>query len=318
MKLFVGSTSQHLGKTISEQSSIPIGKWELVRFEDSEIKPQLQDNVRGEDVVILISTSNPVNENYMELFLLADALRRSACKRIILCMPYYGYARQNQQHLPGESVSAHVVSKMIEAVGIDELITIDLHEEQLAGFFTIPVTHLSALPLLAESVGESILSKNMNNPIIVISPDQGGVERTRKFRDALSKQRTGKLQVDKEIGIVEKLRNLESIHETKFVEITGDIEGKIAVIPDDVIVSGGTVLHAAEASFQKGATAVYLAATHADFIPSTKEMINKSNIAEIVVSDTIKISSEYQFDKLRIVSCSGIISQSLVSLTTTS
>lgn len=320
------------------QSGIPKGTWELVTFSDSEIKPVIKDSVRGEDVVILQSTSNPVNDAYMEVFLLADALRRSACKRIILVMPYYGYARQNQQHLPGEPVSAQVVARILESVGVDELVTVDLHEEQLTGFFTIPVNHLSALPLLAKRIAAEILSRHAelvsastqngipkqvrddNNSIIVISPDQGGVERTRKFRDALDqtlKQVQGdksQILVDEEIGIVEKLRNLEGVHESKVVEITGTISGKIAVIPDDVIVSGGTILHAVDAALEKGATKVYLAATHADFIPGTSEKLQNSKVEKVFVGDTIMVADNQKFEKLQVVSMSQLLAEQISKL----
>lgn len=360
MKLFIGSRSEELGKKVAELTKIPVGKWQLFRFGDSELKPQIQDNVRGEDVIVFQTTSKPVNESYMELFLLVDALRRSACGRIILAMPYYGYSRQNQQHLPGEPVSAQIMAKFLEGVGVDEIITLDLHEEQITGFFTIPMTHLSALPLLAKSIGEEILSRHAElvsassldrtlnqvqgdaKHIIVVSPDQGGVERTRKFRDALAeyfntrhpegvKTTEGSIQidsspadrdqndkvliiVDEEIGVVEKLRNLEGMHETKMVEITGELQGKIVVIPDDVIVSGGTILHAAAAAIQKGATNVYLAATHADFIEGTAKNLQNSKVEKVFVTDTIHLEEQNGFPKLQTVSCANLLADSVSKL----
>lgn len=309
MKLFVGSSSETLGKKVSELTGIPLGRWQLFKFGDSEVKPQVQDAVRGEDVVVFQSTSNPVNEAYMELFLLIDALRRSACGRIILAMPYYGYSRQNQQHLPGEPVSAQIMARFLEDVGTDEIISVDLHEEQLTGFFTIPLTHLSALPLLAKSISEEI---DDSSQIVVVSPDQGGVERTRKFRDALGKELEGK--VANEIGIVEKIRNLEGVHETKMVEITGEVKDKIVIIPDDVIVSGGTILHAADAAMAKGATKVYLAATHADFIPETRDKLQNSSAEKVFVTDTITIPEDQKFPKLQIVSVAELLSEQINKL----
>ncbi len=329
MKLFIGSSSEALGKKVAELSGIPIGRWQLFKFGDSEVKPQIQDAVRGEDVIVFHSTSNPVNEAYMELFLLIDALRRSACGRIILAMPYYGYSRQNQQHLPGEPVSAQLMARFLEEVGTDEIITLDLHEEQLTGFFTIPMTHLSALPLLASAVGEEIVvappwrassdgavpqadqGPATTQSVIVVSPDQGGVERTRKFRDALAAEFEGKLSVDQEVGMVEKKRNLEGVHETKIVEITGDVNGKIVIIPDDVIVSGGTILHAAEAALHKGATKVYLAATHADFIEETKMKLQNSPVEKVFVTDTIAIPADQVFEKLEVVSTAELLAEQI-------
>ena len=309
MKLFIGSSSENLGRRVSELSGIPIGRWQLFKFGDSEVKPQIQDAVRGEDVIVFQSTSNPVNEAYMELFLLIDALRRSACGRIILAMPYYGYSRQNQQHLPGEPVSAQIMARFLEDVGTDEVISIDLHEEQLTGFFTIPITHLSGLPLLAKSIAEEIKD---DSSVVVVSPDQGGVERTRKFRDALAAELSGK--VAEEIGIVEKIRNLEGVHETKMVEITGEVKDKVVIIPDDVIVSGGTILHAADAAMAKGATKVFLAATHADFIPETKDKLQNSSAEKVFVTDTITIPEDQKFPKLQIVSTADLLSETLKKL----
>ncbi|MCR4264207.1 MAG: ribose-phosphate diphosphokinase, partial [Candidatus Roizmanbacteria bacterium] len=237
MKLFAGSQSKHLAESISKELNIPLAPYELVTFRDSELKPVIKEEVRDENCVVIASTSNPVNDSYMEFFLLVDALKRGAAKRIVAVMPYFGYARQNQQHMPGEPVSARVMVKFIQSVGVDEMITVDLHEEQLTGFFDIPISHLSALSLLAESVGNEIVTRHLHesgNPVVVLSPDQGGIERTRKFRDALAEhfsrhsRESGNpadprsesgmtIEVDHEIGIVEKLRNLEGQHETKFV-----------------------------------------------------------------------------------------------------
>jgi len=336
MLLFYGSGSEQLTKQLAEKVTIPLAKVDFVRFGDSELKPRLLSDVRGQDCIIIASTSNPVNERYMEFFLLVDALRRSACGRITAIMPYFGYARQNQQHLPGEPVSAMLMAKFIETVGVDEFVSIDLHEEQITGFFTIPVVHLSVTPILSRAVGEEILRNSSQSDhtaqgrIIVISPDQGGVERTRRFRDALAEALTrhpeggtteGSIQIDSsatpqndkifvvdaEIGIVEKLRNLEGIHETKMVEISGNIAGKIVVVPDDVIVSGGTIIHAAEAAKAKGAKEVYVAATHADFIEGTVDKLQNSPVEKVFVADTIEIKDEWKFDRLEVVSVSSVL-----------
>ena len=333
MKLFAGLQSKKLAESISHELTLPIAHYELVHFGDSEIKPIVKEDVRGEDCTIICSTSNPVNDSYMEFFLLVDALKRGAAKRIVAVMPYFGYARQNQQHMPGEPVSARVMVKFIQTVGVDEMITIDLHEEQLTGFFDIPVTHLSALPLLAEAVANELISRHSRksgNPILVLSPDQGGIERTRKFRDALVEhfsrhsRKSGNpadprsesgmtIEVDHEIGIVEKLRNLEEQHETKVVEITGDVKNKIVIIPDDVIVSGGTILHAAQTAKEKGASAVYLAATHADFTEGALEKLQNSDSERIFVTDTID-SNGTGFEKLKVVSVASLLSKQILAL----
>jgi ribose-phosphate pyrophosphokinase len=316
MKLFSISSSNHLAQSISEKITIPLSDYELVTFGDSEIKPMVKEDVRGETCVIISSTSNPVNDSYMELFLLVDALKRSAIEKIIAVIPYFGYARQNQQHLPGEPVSAQVMVKFIKAVGIDEVMTVDLHEEQVAGFFDIPVTHISALPLLAKSVVAGLVPAE-GKTIIVVSPDQGGVERTRIFRDALSEELTrhpDRFIVEEQTALIEKKRNLEGKHETTVVEITGDVSGKIAVIPDDVIVSAGTICHAAEAIKQAGAQSIYLCATHADFIDGTVDLLKNAPVEKVLVTDTIEIKDEWKFDKLEVVSISEMLSEEIKKL----
>ena len=349
MKLYAGSRSKILAESVSKLLNLPLAPYEIVKFGDSELKPDVKEEVRGENCIVIASTSNPVNDSYMEFFLLVDALKRSAANKIIAVVPYFGYARQNQQHLPGEPVSARVMVKFIQAVGVDEMITIDLHEEQLTGFFDIPVTHLSALPVLAKSVAAGLVPASSSamtsvaaTSIIVISPDQGGVERTRKFRDALDEDITSRhselvseskdsgpaspdrsqggsksgmtFSVDAEIGIVEKLRNLEGQHETKVVEITGDVKNKIVVIPDDVIVSGGTIIHAAQAAKEKGASAVYLAATHADFIEGTVEKLQNSPVEKVFVTDTIVLPDNQLFPKLQVVSVANLLSTEIRKL----
>jgi len=337
MKLFAGSQSKNLAESISKLLNFPLAQYELVKFGDSELKPVIKEDVRGEDCIIIASTSNPVNDSYMEFFLLVDVLKRSAANKIIAVMPYFGYARQNQQHMPGEPVSARVMVKFIQAVGVDELITIDLHEEQLTGFFDIPIIHLSVLPLLAQTMAGELSrhSREGGNPVLVLSPDQGGVERTRTFREALANElnrhsREGgnpenntmdprlesgmTMVIDQEIGIVEKLRNLEGQHETKVVEITGDVKDKIVIIPDDVIVSGGTIIHAAEVAKEKGGSVVYLAATHADFIEGTVGALQNAPVEKIFVTDTIQIKDEWKFEKLEIVSVSDLLADHIRKL----
>ena len=309
MIFFLGNSNQNLGKKVSEAAGIAIGKMDIVRFGDSEIKPRILSNVRDEEVIVFQSTSNPVNDHLMELVLICDALRRSSAKKIIAVIPYFGYARQNQQHLGGEPVSAQVVAKMIESVGADELITLDLHEEQTTGFFEIPINHLSALPLLAKKVinyldADCPLDKNR---FAVASPDQGGVERTRLFAKTLGIAET---------VLVEKKRNLEIKHESKVVEVSGNVSGKTVIIPDDVIVSGGTILNAANSLIAKGAEKVFLAATHADFIKGTGKKLQSSKVEKVFVTDTIQLQERNIFEKLRVVSVAGLLADALNKLKT--
>jgi ribose-phosphate pyrophosphokinase len=324
MKLFHVSSNKQLAEAIIEQGSCTLGKYELVQFGDSEIKPVIKDDVRGETCIIIASTSNPVNDAYMELFLMIDALRRGAAGRIVVVMPYMGYARQNQQHLPGEPVSAQVMVKFLETIGVDEFISVDLHEEQLTGVFSIPMTHLSGYPLLAKHIGEEIVAAGLvpaekarlsqattrvaATSIVVVSPDQGGVERTRAFRDSLAEQFEGTLQVAEQTAVFEKKRNLDDTHNTKGMELSGEsVKDAIAIIPDDVIVSGGTIVNAAHAVREAGASHIYICATHADFIDGTVEKLKSVSDGTVVVTDTIPIKDEWKFDGLKVVPIAPVL-----------
>ena len=284
----------------------------VVRFGDSEIKPVVTvEEVKGAHCVVVGSTSNPVNENYMTLFLTLDALRRSGAPKISVVMPYMGYSRQNQQHLPGEPVSAQVVVRILEMLGMDEMVTFDLHEEQLGGFFTVPLRHMSGFPLLAKAVSDEIHVSNGSN-VVVVSPDQGGVERTRRFRDEIEKilkqVQDDRIIVNEQIAMLEKKRNLSGTHDVVPVEFSGaSVHDAIVIIPDDVIVSGGTIVNAALAAKEKGAREIYLCATHADFIEGTVEKLQRAPVEKVFVCDTIPIREEWKFEKLVVVSVKGMI-----------
>lgn len=308
MLFFYGSSNEKLALEVAQKANIPVGKMEITRFDDSEIKPRILSNVRDQNIIVFQSTSNPVNESLMELFLIVDALKRSSAAKITAVIPYYGYARQNQQHLPGEPVSAHVISKFIETIGIDELTTVEFHEDQITGFFSIPLNHLSALPILANAVVNYLKVKAPLDPsqFAVISPDQGGVERTRLFA-----QHVGLSQ----IVVVEKKRNLEQKHVTELVQVSGEsVKGKTAIIPDDVIVSGGTVLHAADAILKQGAKRVILAVTHADFIKGSSEKLQNSKVEKVFVTDTIELPDENIFPKLSVISVSSLLADCIKKL----
>ena len=298
----------------------------VVRFGDSEIKPVVAvEEVKGAHCVVVGSTSNPVNENYMTLFLTLDALRRSGASKISVVMPYMGYSRQNQQHLPGEPVSAQVVVRILEMLGMDEMVTFDLHEEQLGGFFTVPLHHLSGFPVLAKHVAAALSAQAglvaastqagtspAATNIVVVSPDQGGIERTRRFRDEIEKilkqVQDDRIIVNEQIAMLEKKRNLSGTHDVVPVEFSGaSVHDAIVIIPDDVIVSGGTIVNAAIAAKEKGARAIYLCATHADFIEGTVEKLQRAPVEKVFVCDTIPVREAWKFEKLEIVSVKELI-----------
>lgn len=302
-------------------------EFKIVRFGDSEVKPVVDvAKVQGQHCVVFGSTANPVNERYMELFLTLDALRRSGASPLTVVMPYMGYARQNQQHLPGEPVSAQVMIRILEMLGMSRMITVDLHEEQLTGVVTVPIIHISAFPLLAKAVGDKIVAAGLvpadeattrvaATKVVIVSPDQGGVERTRTFRNSLATQFPD-MNVDEQIAMLEKKRNLEVKHEVVPVEFSGaDVADAVVVIPDDVIVSGNTIVNAAHEAKNRGAKAVYLTATHADFIEGTRDRLMNAPVEAVVVADTITIPKHEMFDKLHVVSVDTYLMETVQSLT---
>lgn len=313
MKLFSGNSNRPLAEKIAAKLNQPLGKLEITEFGNSEIRVRVLENVREQTCYVIQSTSNPTNTSLMELFFTVDALKRAAAGRVIAVIPYFGYARQNQQHRAGEAVSAHVVISFLEKSGVDEVVTLDLHEEQLTGVFQIPVAHLSALPLLAENVGKWLSTEK--KAIIVVSPDQGGIERARLFQEALLKTGQKNLQVDPLIAVVEKERDLNNKHVSKAIQVNGDVTGKIAILVDDIITSGGTILHAGAAVLKAGASSLVFACTHLDFIRAKEVNIAKKLQAGPAVAvfgtDTILLRPEDYFEKLKIVSVAPLISRNL-------
>lgn len=322
MRLFSGTSNQPLAKKVAQRLGVGLGKMEIVRFGNSECRVRVKEDVREKTCVVIQSTSAPSDEHLMEMFFMVDALKRSAAKRLLAVIPYFGYARQNQQHRRGECISAHVVSKFIETIGVDELITVDLHEEQISGFFEIPVSHLSGLPVLAKAIKNYIVKQHVSGQYVIVSPDQGGIERARRFLKvkedksgldllALRNGSSRTLSSYEQIVVVEKKRDLEKMHVSEAVQVVGDVRDKVAIIVDDIITSGGTIVNAAKAVKETGAKKVLVAATHADFIEGTVEKLQNSPVEKMFVTDTIKISKEKMFAKLEVVSVAEVLAEKI-------
>lgn len=306
MKLFSGTANLRLAQEVAKILGVPVAKSEVVRFDNSEVRVRIEDDVRDEKCVVIQSTSNPTDTHLMELFLFCDALRREQARRITIVMPYFCYARQNIQHRSGEAVSAHVVIRLLESLGVNQIVTFDIHDEGSLGIFSVPVTHLSSLPILAAEVKKFIGPDNVTtNSVAVVSPDQGGIERARNFGTALF----GTNAFDS--VVVEKRRDQNIKHRSAALQIFGNVRGKTAIIVDDVTTSGGTLIHAADACMAAGVTHVISAIAHHDLGPEAPQKIQDSKIEKLFSTNTIALTDEFKFEKLHEISIASVIAEHL-------
>ncbi|WP_310441888.1 ribose-phosphate pyrophosphokinase [Sulfurimonas sp.] len=270
-KIFAGSASIEFAKEVCQILDVPLAKADIKKFSDGEISVQIAESVRGRDVFIIQSTGAPSNDNLMELLIMTDALRRSSASSITAVVPYYGYARQDRKAAPRVPITARLVADMYEAVGIDRVVTIDLHAGQIQGFFNIPVDNLYG----SVTFENYIRSKNLKNPIIA-SPDIGGVARARYFA-----RRMGL-----EMVIVDKRR--EKANESEVMNIIGDVEGKDVIMIDDMVDTAGTMIKAATALKNKGAASVMACATHAVLSGKAYENLANGELDELIVTNTLE------------------------------
>lgn len=305
IKLFTGTSNQKLSQEVSERLKLPLAKAEIIRFDNSEVKITIQESVKDQVCIVLQSTSNPTDTNLMELLLFADALKRADAKKIIAFIPYFGYARQNREHRPGESVSANVVVRFIETVGYSEVYTFDLHDEGTEGIFSIPFKNLSALPLLAKKVKNYLTA---DNSVAVVSPDQGGVERTRLFARHFYPHGSG------EVVLIEKKRDLNKIHTSQALQLYGNVKNKTCILIDDIITSGKTLINAAQLCLDKGAKQVIAVVTHHDFSISSIDRLQNSPIDRIFTTNSIALKKDQMFPKLQEISIAQLIADELRTL----
>lgn len=293
--IFSGNSNPKLSEQIAQQLKLSLGKVEIIRFADSECRVRIEEDVEGKDVFIIQSLANPVDENMMELLLLGDAVKRGEPRKMIAVLPYHGYARQDRTHRPGECLSAQVVARLIEAAGFDKLITLELHNETIIGFFKIPVVHLSGLSVFRPMV------EKMKKDVVIITPDAGALKRSQQFSEGL----------DLPLALIEKKRDLNQTHKILSMRVVGEVKDKIAVIVDDVIVTGGTLVNAAHLLKQKGAKQVIAIATHADFVGGADKILQESPVDKIWVTDTIQVPPELQFPKLSIFPIASVIASTI-------
>jgi len=295
--LISGSSNPALAQEIAEHLGQPLSPTLLRRFSDGEIWVELGENMRGRDIYVIQSTSSPVNDHLMELLIIMDALKRASARCINAVLPYYGYARQDRKAAPRVPITAKLVADLLTAAGANRLLGMDLHAGQIQGFFNIPVDHLYAAPVLLEYLRERL---KRDRDMVLVSPDAGGVERTRSFAK--------KLEVP--IAIVDKRR--EAPNETKIMNIVGEVRDKVAVIIDDMVDTAGTLTQAAKVIMDLGAREVLACATHPVFSGPALERIEASPLSAMVVTNTIPISERARNSaKIKVMSVGYLLAEAI-------
>ncbi|WP_261134723.1 ribose-phosphate diphosphokinase [Bacillus sp. Marseille-Q3570] len=295
LKVFTLNSNEDLAEEITEHIGVHMGKCSVQRFSDGEIQINIEESIRGGEVYVIQSTSSPVNENLMELLIMIDALKRASAKTINVVIPYYGYARQDRKARSREPITAKLVANLLETAGATRVITMDLHAPQIQGFFDIPVDQLLGVPIL----GNYFESKNLDD-IVVVSPDHGGVTRARKLADRLKAP----------IAIIDKRRPRPNVSEV--MNIVGNIEGKTAILIDDIIDTAGTITLAANALIENGANDVFACCTHPVLSGPAIERIQNSKIKELVVTNSIALPEEKFIDKLTQLSVAPLLGEAII------
>ncbi|MGB9711646.1 MAG: ribose-phosphate pyrophosphokinase [Dissulfurimicrobium sp.] len=295
IKIFSGNSNPKLSQEICDYLGLPMGRATVKTFSDGEVFVEIGENVRGADVFVIQSTCPPVNNNLMELLIMIDALRRASSRRITAVLPYYGYARQDRKAAPRVPITAKLVADIITTAGARRVLAMDLHAGQIQGFFNIPVDHLFAAPVLLD-----YLKTNIQGQVVMVSPDAGGVERTRAFAKRLGAG----------LAIIDKRR--ERPNEATVMNIIGDVKGKTAVILDDMVDTAGTLCKAAEALMAQGASCVHGCATHPVLSGPAIERIRQSVLDSLVVTNTIPLNEEAKkFDKIKVLSVSSLLGEAI-------
>ena len=295
--LLAGRSHPELAHQVAEELGIEVSPTLAYDFANGEIFIRFQESVRGTDAFVLQSHTTPINTWIMEQLIMIDALKRASAKRITVIVPFDGYARQDKKHRGREPISARLMADLFKAAGADRLMTVDLHTSQIQGFFDGPVDHLFALPLLAEHVA----SRVSTDQITVVSPDAGRVRVAERWTDVLGAP----------LAIIHKRRDPDVPNQVRVFEVVGDVKDRVCVVVDDMIDTGGTIVKAAETLFENGAKDVIVAATHGILSDPARDRLQQSQISEVVVTDTLPIPSERQFDKLTVLSIAPILATAI-------
>lgn len=297
MKLFVGNAHRALGERVAKYLGISLGRLTSTKFSDGEIRLMVEESARGNDVFILQPTCAPVNDTLMELLIMLDAFRRASAGRITVVMPYYGYARQDKKLKPREPITARLVADLIQEAGAHRVVTVDLHAEQIQGFFDLPVDHLYAGPI----IGRHLIGAGWRDAddVVVVSPDVAGVTRARSLAEMLKAP----------IAIIAKRR--PEPNKVDIVEIIGDVQGKRCVMIDDMIDTGGSIIQGAEGLIKRGATEVIAACTHPVFSGNAPQRLQESVVTKLIGMDTIPLAPEKMISKLEILSVAPLLGEAI-------
>lgn len=296
--LYAGSSHPELADEVAKHLGTTLGDVEIKHFADGEVYVRFLSSVRGADVFVIQTHSAPVNQHMIETLIMLDALKRASARRVTTVLPYFPYSRQDKKHLAREPISAKLMADVVNVAGADRVMSIDLHAGQIQGFFDVPFDHLTALPLLVDAVRNEV-----GSDVVVVAPDAGEVKDAEKFRR--------KLGPEAGLAIAHKRREPTVHDEVKTLGIVGEVEGRVCVLVDDSISTGGTLAVAAETLVAHGATKVLAAATHAVFSGSATERLQKSAIDRVIVTNSLPIPPEKGFEKLQVVSVGQIIADAI-------
>ena len=299
LMVFSGRGNPELSAKVADKLGIELGQVEVKTFADGEIYVKYGDSIRGADVFIIQSTCRPVNDNLIELLIMAQAARLASAHRVTAVIPWMGYSRQDKKSCPREPITARLVADIIEASGVDRVVTMDLHAGQLQGFFGAPVDHMTALSMIADYFNMKDLED-----IVVVSPDAGGMKTAKRMADRLGC----------ELAVLSKLRTAHN--ESKVMYVIGDVEGKTAIMVDDIVDTAGSVVNGAQALMEKGAKEVYAACTHAVLSDPAYERIADSSLKEVVVTDTIPLRDGVDRKKIVVLSTADILADTIRSVFT--
>lgn len=297
LRIFAGNANPELANEIAAHLGVKVGEAFVGHFNNGEIQVIVDESVRGKEVFIVQPTSFPVNENLMELLIMVDAFKRASARHVTAVIPYYGYARQDRKTRGREPISAKLIANLLTTAGVSRVITMDLHAGQIQGFFDIPVDHLPGVPILAEYIA----SKKLDD-LVVVSPDLGGVTRARQLADRLQAP----------IAIIEKRRPAPGVAEV--MNTIGSVEGKTAIIVDDIVDTAGSLVEGAKALGRLGAKEVYACCTHPVLTNPAIERISNSNIKELIVTNTIPLPPEKQIPKIKSLSVAPLLSEAIVRI----
>lgn len=297
LKIFCGNSNPDLAKKIAASIGVELGHSELSQFADGEIRVEIHESVRGEDIFVIQSTCPPSNQNYMELFIMIDALRRASAASITAVIPYYGYARQDRKVAPRAPISAKLMADLLTTAGATRVLSVDLHAAQIQGFFNVPVDHLYAIPTLARAWREQV---GYGSDFVAVSPDAGGVERTRAFAK----------RVDCSLAIIDKRRS--GPNEAKAYHLIGDVTGKTAILIDDIIDTAGTLTQGVDSLIRNGAKQVFAVVTHPVLSGPALERLLNSRIEKLWVTDTIPLSAAAKASgKIEVVSIAPLLGEAI-------